>query len=46
MVAKQIYRIKLWLFSSLIATAVFAQDNPIKLSTIGVSYREEGPWEL
>ena len=31
MVAKQIYRIKLWLFSSLIATAVFAQDNPYQV---------------
>ena len=31
MVAKQIYRVKLWLFSSLIATAVFAQDNPYQV---------------
>ena len=31
MVAKQIYTLKLWLFSSFIASTVFAQDNPYQV---------------
>ena len=37
MAAKKYYRLKLWLFSSLIASTVVAQDNPTKLSITGVS---------